>query len=165
MMAAGWRAEGEWDELDAAVQRFQRRNMAIKYAPRPVVAAPFGITLGGGCEIALHAACVQASAETYMGLVEAGVGLVPAGGGCKELLLRTGDLQKAFDLIANGKIAGSAEEARQLGPAARAGPCLDEPRAAHRRRQSAGAFAGSGLGAGRPAAGYQGRKARPVTRC
>ncbi len=74
-------------------------NMAIKYAAQPVVVAPFGQTLGGGCEIALHAARVQASAETYMGLVEAGVGLIPAGGGCKEMLLRLGDARKAFELI------------------------------------------------------------------
>ena len=70
--------EGEWDELDAAVNRFQQVNMAIKYAPKPVVSAPFGMTLGGGCEIALHAARIQASAETYMGQVELGVGLIPA---------------------------------------------------------------------------------------
>src|SRR5579859_163674 len=76
--------EGEWDELNAAVNAFQQANMAIKYAPRPVVAAPFGLTLGGGCEIALHAARVQASAELYMGMVETGVGVIPAGGGCKE---------------------------------------------------------------------------------
>ena len=65
--------------------------MAIKYAPVPVVAAPFGMALGGGCEVAMHAARVQASAEAYMGLVEVGVGLIPAGGGCKELLLRLQD--------------------------------------------------------------------------
>ena len=78
--------EGEWDDLDLAVRRFQQANMSLKYAPKPVVAAPFGMTLGGGCEVALHAARVQASAETYMGLVEVGVGLIPAGGGCKELV-------------------------------------------------------------------------------
>ena len=83
--------EEEWDELDAAVRRFQQVNMAMKYAPKPVVAAPFGMTLGGGCEVALHATRVQASAELYMGLVEVGVGLIPAGGGCKELLLRLED--------------------------------------------------------------------------
>jgi 3-hydroxyacyl-CoA dehydrogenase len=107
--------EGEWDELNQAVNRFQQANMAIKCAPKPVVAAPFGMTLGGGCEIALHAARVQASAETYMGQVETGVGLVPAGGGCKELLIRTGDAKKAFELIGYGKVSTSAEEARDLG--------------------------------------------------
>jgi 3-hydroxyacyl-CoA dehydrogenase len=107
--------EGEWDELGASVSRFQQANMAIKYAPRPVVAAPFGMTLGGGCEIALHAARIQASAETYMGQVEMGVGLIPAGGGCKELLIRTGDAKQAFELIGYGKVSTSAEDARDLG--------------------------------------------------
>ncbi len=107
--------EQEWDELGAAVRRFQQVNMAVKYAPVPVVAAPFGMALGGGCEIALHAARVQASAELYMGLVETGVGLIPAGGGCKELLLRLHDPQKAFELIGFGKTSGSAAEARHMG--------------------------------------------------
>jgi 3-hydroxyacyl-CoA dehydrogenase len=107
--------EREWQELDAAVKRFQQVNMAIKYAPKPVVAAPFGMTLGGGCEIALHATRIQASAETYMGQVEAGVGLVPAGGGCKELLIRTGEAKKAFELIGYGKVSTSAADARDMG--------------------------------------------------
>lgn len=108
--------EGEWDELNAAINRFQQANMAIKYAPKPVVAAPFGMTLGGGCEIVLHAARARASAETYMGLVEVGVGLIPGGGGCKEVLLHTGgDARKAFELISYAKVSTSAEEARQIG--------------------------------------------------
>src|ERR1035441_8973896 len=82
---------------------------------RPVVAAAFGMTLGGGCEVALHAARVQASAETYMGLVETGVGLIPAGGGSKEMLLRLGNAKRAFDLIGPGKVSESAAHARQLG--------------------------------------------------
>ena len=90
------RAGRRMGRADAAVRRFQHANMAIKYAPKPVVAAPFGMTLGGGCEFALHAARVQASAEPYMGLVEVGVGLIPAGGGCKEMLLRLGDPQAGF---------------------------------------------------------------------
>lgn len=106
--------EGEWDELGKAVHRFQQANMAIKYSPKPVVAAPFGMTLGGGCEIVLHAARVQASAELHIGLVEVGVGLIPAGGGCKEMLLRTGDLKKAFDLIGRAAVSSSAEDARNL---------------------------------------------------
>ena len=105
----------EWDELDAVVRRFQQVNMAIKYAPIPVVAAPFGMALGGGCEVAMHAARVQASAELYMGLVEVGVGLIPAGGGCKELLLRLRDPHKAFELIGFAKTSGSAVEARHMG--------------------------------------------------
>jgi 3-hydroxyacyl-CoA dehydrogenase len=107
--------EGEWDELDGAVRRFQNAGMALKYAPKPVVAAPFGMTLGGGCEVVLHAARVQSSAETYMGLVETGVGVVPAGGGCKEMLLRLGDARRAFELIGYAKVSTSAAEARDMG--------------------------------------------------
>ncbi len=107
--------EGEWDELNAAIYRFQQVNMALKYAPKPVVAAPFARSLGGGCEIPLHCAAVQASAETYMGLVEVGVGLIPAGGGCKEMLLRLKDPRRAFELIGMAKVSSSAEEARQFG--------------------------------------------------
>ncbi|MCS6952605.1 MAG: 3-hydroxyacyl-CoA dehydrogenase/enoyl-CoA hydratase family protein [Bryobacteraceae bacterium] len=107
--------EGDWESLDLAVRRFQQANLALKYSPKPVVAAPFGRTLGGGAEIVLHCARVQASAELYMGLVETGVGLIPAGGGSKEMLLRLEDPQKAFELIGLAKISSSAEEARQLG--------------------------------------------------
>lgn len=112
VLAAAQRAA--WDEIDVSVRRFQQANMAIKHAAKPVVAAPFGMTLGGGCEVALHAARIQASAETYMGLVETGVGLVPAAGGCKEMLLRTSDLQTAFETIAYAKMSSSAEDARSL---------------------------------------------------
>jgi 3-hydroxyacyl-CoA dehydrogenase len=107
--------EGEWDELDAGVRRFQQTFMALKYSARPVVAAPFGMTLGGGCEIVLHCARAQASAETYMGLVETGVGLIPAAGGTKEMLLRLGDAKAAFELIGYAKVSGSAAHARELG--------------------------------------------------
>jgi 3-hydroxyacyl-CoA dehydrogenase len=107
--------EGEWDELDAAVRRFQQAGMALKYAPKPVVSAPFGMALGGGCEIAIHAGRVQASAETYMGLVEVGVGLIPAGGGCKEMLLRLPNARAAFELIGYAKVSSSAAHARELG--------------------------------------------------
>src|SRR6266567_3462369 len=107
--------EGEWDDLDGAIRRFQQANMAIKQAAKPVVAVPFGMTLGGGCEIAMHAARSQASAECYMGLVEVGVGVIPGGGGCKELLLRTGDAKKAFELIGFAKVSTSAEDARAMG--------------------------------------------------
>ncbi|HWR50788.1 MAG TPA: 3-hydroxyacyl-CoA dehydrogenase/enoyl-CoA hydratase family protein, partial [Bryobacteraceae bacterium] len=105
----------EWDELDAAVRRFQQAHMSIKYAPRPVVAAPFNLTLGGGCETALHAARIQASAELYMGLVEVGVGLIPGAGGCKEMLIRLGDAKACFELIGFAKVSSSAEDARRLG--------------------------------------------------
>jgi 3-hydroxyacyl-CoA dehydrogenase len=80
-----------------------------------VVAAVFGMALGGGCEVALHAGRVQTAAETYMGLVETGVGLIPAGGGCKEMLLRLGSAKRAFDLIGFGKVSESAPYARELG--------------------------------------------------
>ncbi len=83
--------EGEWDDLHRAVRAFQNANMALKYAPKPVVAAPFGLTLGGGTEMVLHATRVRAAAETYLGLVEFGVGLIPAGGGTKEMLVRAMD--------------------------------------------------------------------------
>ena len=88
--------EGEWEELGAVIYGFQKMTMAIKYCPRPVVAAPFGLTFGGGAEICLHAARRQAHAETYIGLVEAGVGLIPGGGGTKEMLLRAIDAATAF---------------------------------------------------------------------
>ena len=88
--------EGEWDELAGVIRSFQQMTAAIKFCPRPVVAAPFGLTLGGGAEICLHAARRQPHAETYIGLVEAGVGLIPAGGGTKEMLLRAVDAAAAL---------------------------------------------------------------------
>ncbi len=120
--------EQDWDELDMAVRNFQRANMAIKYSRKPVVVAVHGISVGGGCEIALHGARVQAAAETYMGLVEVGVGVIPAGGGTKEALVRAmeplsaGDrvdplpfLQRAFENIGLAKVSSSALEAHKLG--------------------------------------------------
>jgi 3-hydroxyacyl-CoA dehydrogenase len=120
--------EGEWDALHRAVRDFQNANMALKYAPKPVVAAPFGLTLGGGTELILHATRVRAAAETYLGLVEAGVGLIPAGGGTKEMLVRAMDavpadpeadpftfVKEVFLNIAMAKVSTSAEEARKLG--------------------------------------------------
>ncbi len=98
----------KWDELGAALARFQTANMAIKYASMPVVAAPLGMTLGAACEVALHAARIEASAETYMGLI-------PAGGGLKELLLRIGDPKRVLELVSTAKISSSAEDARQMG--------------------------------------------------
>ena len=120
--------EGEWEELDRAVRAFQNANMALKYAPKPVVAAPFGLTLGGGTELILHATRVRAAAETYLGLVEVGVGLIPAGGGTKEMLVRALDavpadpeadpitfVKQVFLNIGMAKVSSSAEEARKLG--------------------------------------------------
>jgi len=120
--------EQEWDELHMAVKQFQNVNLAIKYAPKPVVAAPQGMALGGGCEISLHSARIHAAAEAYIGLVEAGVGLIPGGGGTKEMLIRanenaaSGDdldlfhaLKPVFESIATAKVGTSAEECRDLG--------------------------------------------------
>jgi len=104
----------DWPQLDAMIRRFQQMNQSIKYAAKPVVAAPFGRTLGGGCEIALHAHRRQASAECYIGLVELGVGLIPAGGGCKELMARK-NAQRAFELIGRAEVSTSAEDARRIG--------------------------------------------------
>ena len=111
-------AEGNWDEIDHMVRTFQRATQAIKYNPKPVVVAPFGLTLGGGCEIALVGARTQAAAETYMGLVEVGAGLIPAGGGTTEMVARTGStprlLREVFENIGMAKVSTSAEHARQL---------------------------------------------------
>ncbi len=129
--------EQEWDELHAAVKQFQNINLAIKYAPKPVVAAPQGMALGGGCEVSLHASRIQAAAEAYTGLVETGVGLIPGGGGTKEMLIRANErtggtalslssspeadldlfhaLKPIFETIAMAKVGTSAEECRDLG--------------------------------------------------
>jgi len=126
--------EEEWDDVDLAIRQFQGMTQAIKFSPKPVVAAPFGLALGGGCEVSLHATARQPQAELYMGLVEVGVGLLPGGGGCKEMLLRALDsaasirpdgrgesvellevMKKAFETIATAKVSTSAAEARGLG--------------------------------------------------
>ena len=118
--------EGNWDEIDLMVRAFQQAVLGLRYSPVPVVVAPAGLTLGGGCEMVLHADRVQAAAETYMGQVEVGVGLIPAGGGTKELTVRAIDgtapytdplprLQQAFETIGFGKVSTSAADARRLG--------------------------------------------------
>jgi 3-hydroxyacyl-CoA dehydrogenase len=117
--------EGNWDEVDMMIRAFQGATMGLKYADVPVVVAPAGLALGGGCEIALHANRVQAAAETYIGLVEVGVGLIPAGGGTKEMLARAmegapaGDplpvVQRVFETIAFAKVSTSGPDARRLG--------------------------------------------------
>jgi 3-hydroxyacyl-CoA dehydrogenase len=103
----------EWEELEQAINRFQQTNLAIKYANKPVVAAPFNLTLGGSAEVVLHSTRVQASAELYMGLVEVGVGLIPGAGGCKEMLVR--DPQTAFEIIGYAKTSASARDAFNIG--------------------------------------------------
>jgi 3-hydroxyacyl-CoA dehydrogenase len=119
--------EGNWDELDMMIRAFQQANMALRQSPVPVVAAPAGLALGGGTEIPLHADRVQAAAETYMGLVEVGVGLIPGGGGTKEMLVRAmaqlpapqSDplpyVSKAFETIALAKVSASGPDAQRLG--------------------------------------------------
>jgi len=120
--------EQEWDELHMAVKQFQNINLALKYAPKPVVAAPQGMALGGGCEVSLHSTRIQATAEAYIGLVETGVGLIPGGGGTKEMLIRANEhaaggedldlfhaLKPVFEAIAMAKVGTSAEECRDLG--------------------------------------------------
>lgn len=126
--------EEEWDEVDLMVRSFQNMTQEIKFSPRPVVVAPYGMCLGGGVEISLHAAARQPHAELYMGLVEAGVGLIPGGGGCKEIVLRSIEagssirpdargegveifeaIKKNFETIAKATVSTSAAEARGLG--------------------------------------------------
>ncbi len=130
--------EEEWDDVDLAIRQFQGMTQAVKFSSKPVVSAPFGLCLGGGTEISLHAAARQPHAELYTGLVEVGVGLLPGGGGCKEMLLRAVDsaaagrektsgdalagsvemlqaMKKTFETIATAKVATSAHEARGLG--------------------------------------------------
>jgi 3-hydroxyacyl-CoA dehydrogenase len=119
--------EENWDEIDLMVREFQRTTMALRYADVPVVVAPAGLALGGGCEIALHADRVQAAAEAYMGLVEVGVGLIPAGGGTKEMVARAAErmppgtrdllpaVQQAFETIGFGRTSASGPHAYQLG--------------------------------------------------
>ena len=119
--------EGNWDEIDMMIRAFQKANLALRYSPVPVVVAPGGLALGGGCEIALHGDRVQASAETYMGLVEVGVGLIPAGGGTKEMTARAmaklptpqSDplpyVQQAFETVALAKVSASGPDAMRLG--------------------------------------------------
>lgn len=118
--------EQEYDELDFAIRAFQRTTMRARYSSIPVIAGPHGMTLGGGCELTMHADKAIASAETYIGLVEVGVGLVPGGGGIKELALRASDsfkegdvqlnvIQEKFLQIAMAKVATSAQEAFDMG--------------------------------------------------
>jgi 3-hydroxyacyl-CoA dehydrogenase len=111
--------EGNWDEIDYMVRTFQRATQAIRYNAKPVVTAPFALALGGGCEIAMAGSRAQASAETYMGLVEVGAGLIPAGGGTTEMLRRASiggvrRVREIFENIGFAKVSTSAEDARRL---------------------------------------------------
>jgi 3-hydroxyacyl-CoA dehydrogenase len=119
-------AEQEYDELDLAIRMFQNTMMRVRYSNIPVVIAPHGLTLGGGCEMSLHADSIQAAAESYIGLVELAVGLIPGGGGTKEFTLRAADemhdgepetitLKNRFFTIGTAKVSTSAHEAYQMG--------------------------------------------------
>src|SRR3954462_7796427 len=119
--------EGNWDEIDMMIRALQASTQALRFADVPVIVAPAGLTLGGGCEITLHGDRVQAAAESYIGLVEVGVGLIPGGGGTKEMLARAVDglpanqpdllpfAQRVFETIGFAKVSTSAADARRLG--------------------------------------------------
>lgn len=123
--------KADWDMLENLIGALQDANMRMKYLSKPVVTAPAGLTLGGGCEMAMHGAKCQPCGETYIGLVEVGVGVIPAGGGCKELMVRLTEglpdgvvdaglnlqtiLGKAFETIATAKVATSAMEGMEMG--------------------------------------------------
>ncbi|MCA1589466.1 MAG: enoyl-CoA hydratase/isomerase family protein, partial [Acidobacteria bacterium] len=120
--------EEEWDDINLMVSALQKAVMRLRYSAKPVVTAPFGLTLGGGCEIAMHGDRMRAAAETYIGLVEVGVGVIPAGCGTKEMTMRAMDaaakvpdadplafLKKTFELLGMGKVATSAQEAKSWG--------------------------------------------------
>ncbi len=119
---------GQWDQLERIIKDLQDLHMAIRYSSKPVVVAPAGLTLGGGAEMMMHGGRVVAASELYTGLVEVGMGLIPAGGGTKEMVrrllnppMRTSNvtdlafLQRLFEQVGQAKVATSAEEARQLG--------------------------------------------------
>jgi len=119
--------EENWDDIDLIIRQFQQSTMGLRYAKVPVVVAPAGLALGGGCEICLHGDRVQAAGETYMGLVEVGVGLIPAGAGTKEMVARAAEqmapgsndflpmIQRAFELIGFAKTSASGPDAQRLG--------------------------------------------------
>jgi len=120
--------EEEWDDINMIVAALQKSIMRLRYSSKPVVTAPYGMTLGGGCEIAIHGNRARAAAETYIGLVEVGVGVIPAGGGTKEMTMRAMDaarkapnadplefLKQTFEMIGMGKVATSAQEAKAWG--------------------------------------------------
>jgi 3-hydroxyacyl-CoA dehydrogenase len=165
LMALLFEAQDEnWDEIDLMVRAFQDASMAIKTFEKPVVAAPFAMTLGGGCEVCLHTAKIRAAAETYIGLPEVGVGLIPAGGGCKEMLLRGMEgipaevevdllpfFRQAFETIAFGKVSTSAKDAQRLGylrPTDRF--TMSQDRLLYEAKQAALAMVAEGYTAARP---------------
>ncbi len=155
----------EWDEIDSYIAAFQQMTQAIKFCPAPVVVAPFGLTLGGGCEVSLHGVARQPHLELYMGLVETGVGLIPAGGGCKEMTLRALELASGaapatarsdsvelhhalrtiFENIALARVSTSAFEARALRLLRPSDAItMNRDRVLHDAKEKALAFAGAG---------------------
>ncbi len=160
-----------WDDLHLMVHHFQQAGMMLKFCDKPVVAAPFQMALGGGCEYCMSADRVQAAAETYMGLVEVGVGLLPAGGGCKEMLLRAMAkvpkaqgtqvpfhvdpqplVSKAFEAIATAKVSTSAAEAKGIGYLREIdGISVDPDRLIHDAKQAVLELAGKGYRPPQPA--------------
>jgi 3-hydroxyacyl-CoA dehydrogenase len=118
--------EGEWDEIGMSVRQFQNANMNLRYSSKPVVVAPHGMALGGGCEVTMHGDKARAFAEAYIGLVEVGVGLIPGGGGVKEMVLRAVEdavpdedlfprIKRVSETIAMARVSTSAVEAREIG--------------------------------------------------
>jgi 3-hydroxyacyl-CoA dehydrogenase len=160
----------EWNEIDSYIAAFQQMTQAIKFCPVPVVVAPFGLTLGGGCEVSLHGAARQPHLELYMGLVETGVGLIPAGGGCKEMTLRALELASAaappaardsvelhhvmrtiFENMALAKVSTSAFEARDLRLLRPSDAItMNRDRVLHDAKQKALAFAEAGYAPPQP---------------
>ena len=158
MLLLMYAQEEEWDDIHFAVRQFQNVNLALKHAPKPVVSAPQGMALGGGCEISLHAARIHAAAEAYIGLVETGVGLIPGGGGCKEMVIRANEhaaggedldlyhaFKPVFENIAMAKVGTSAEESRALGYLRPSDPvCMNRDRLVADAKQTALALARTG---------------------
>ncbi len=157
-------SQGLWEELQQAVAAFQTLTQSFRFSPKPVVAAPVGRTLAGGCEVVLGADAVVAAAETYMGLVEVGVGLIPAGGGTKEVLMRATaqygqdlrsdrmqGVRKAFETLGMAKVSSSAEEARRLDLLTATDAIeIQSDRLIHRAKQKVLALAAAGYRQPRP---------------
>jgi 3-hydroxyacyl-CoA dehydrogenase len=164
-MALLFEAQDEnWDEIDLMVRAFQDAVMRVKLFEKPVVAAPFAMTLGGGCEICLHTGKIRAAAELYIGLPEIGVGLIPAVGGCKEMLLRSMEgipegvevdllpfVRHAFETIALAKVSTSAKDAQRLGYLRPTDTVtMNQDRLLHDAKQVALALVAEGYVASRP---------------
>ncbi len=156
--------QGMWDMLDGAVRKLQDMNMRMRYFPKPVVVAPAGLALGGGCEVTMHASRVVAAAETYIGLVELGAGVIPAGGGTKEYMRRIVNpvmrienaevfpyLQRAFLQIGQAKVATSCRRSARHGDPGSGRSDRDEPRSPAHRSQEAKSCTWSAAGYNPPA--------------